>query len=71
MTASTASVFPPSVDELVPRARARAVELGAPLSRNRTMREFGALATKELAELHALGLALDMLRRQPSHATPR
>jgi hypothetical protein len=51
---STGSVFPPSVDELVPRVRARMVELGAPLSRNRVMREFGVGAAKARAVLDAL-----------------
>jgi hypothetical protein len=53
-TATTGSVFPPSVDELVPRVRARMVELGAPLSRNRIMREFGVGAAKARAVLDAL-----------------
>jgi hypothetical protein len=42
------------VDELVPRVRARAIELGAPLSRNRVMREFGVGAGKARAVLDAL-----------------
>jgi hypothetical protein len=53
-TATTGSVFPPSIDDLVPRVRARAVELGAPLSRNRVMREFGVGAAKARAVLDAL-----------------
>lgn len=53
-TATTGSAFPPSIDELVPRVRARAVELGAALSRNRVMREFGVGAAKAKAVLDAV-----------------
>jgi hypothetical protein len=53
-TATTGSAFPPSIDELVPRVQARAIELGAPLSRNRVMREFGVGAAKAKAVLDAV-----------------
>jgi hypothetical protein len=63
-TASTGSAFPPSVDELVPRVRARQVEVGAPLSRNRVMREFGVGAGKARAVLDAVaGLEVDPATR--------
>jgi hypothetical protein len=54
MTTITPSAYPASVDELVPRARARQVELGTPLSQNRIMREFRVGKDKARAVLDAL-----------------
>jgi hypothetical protein len=63
-TPTTGSAFPPSVDELVPRVRARQVELGKPLSRNQVMREFRVGADKARAVLDALtGTEMDPATR--------
>lgn len=63
-TTSPGSAFPPSIDELVPRVRARTIELGAPLSRNRVMREFGVGAAKAKAVLDMLtGTEVDPANR--------
>lgn len=55
------SSFPMSVDDLLPRVRARAVELGRVPSRNQVMAEFKVGAPKARAVLAALdGIDLNL-----------
>src|SRR5690348_17042476 len=61
-TGTSGSAFPPSVDELVPRVRARAIELGRVPSRNQVMREFRVGRDKARA-------VLDALTTEPNPAT--